>query len=183
VPLIAQWIEQHPRKADHYAPLWLSLAHNGKGQLEYHSVVKIIKDAARGVGVQKRVYCHLFRHSSATRDAHFLNEAELRIKYGWEKGSDMPATYVHLAAKDIDEKLISVYSKKILEVKPEFIPLVCGRCNEKNTPGTRFCGRCGTPLRVEELVKSSVNEGLLLRKLEEMELKLEKALNKKAVVS
>lgn len=69
----------------------------------------------------------------------------------------MAATYVHLAGKDVEEKLISIYTgKKVEAPMPEFRPLICSRCEEKNTPGQRYCFRCGTPLLKDELSRSSI---------------------------
>lgn len=159
-PILSRWVEAHHLRESPDAPVWVTLDHNsGRGQrISYQSASKIIIEAARKAGLKKRVYPHLFRHSAATRDAHHLNEAELRIKYGWERDSKIPSTYVHLAGRDVEDKLISVYgqSGKVEPLKPEFVVQACVKCGEKNTPGVRFCGRCGTPLDQRELAKSSV---------------------------
>ena len=181
VALLARWIEQHPEGSRRDVPLWASFAHNYRGsQLEYHSVINVLKEAARKAKVEKRIYPHLFRHSSATRDAHFLNEAELRIKYGWDRFSTTPSVYVHLASKDVDDKLISIYSGKVVEPpKPEFMPLICSRCSEKNTPGLKYCGRCGSPLDLQKLALLSIEDGQANARLEAVEKKLEEALGQK----
>ncbi|MGI0091904.1 MAG: tyrosine-type recombinase/integrase [Nitrososphaerales archaeon] len=155
---LAAWIEEHPQRKQDQAWVWASLAHSFLGcQLEYHSISTILKETAKGAGLQKRVYPHLFRHSAATRDAHFLNEAELRIKYGWQRNSTAPSIYVHLAAVDVEQKLIAIYSngENVHEVRPDFTPVRCPRCNEKNTPGVRFCARCGLPLDQREIARAS----------------------------
>ncbi|MDG6904598.1 MAG: tyrosine-type recombinase/integrase [Nitrososphaerota archaeon] len=181
VSLLGRWLEQHPEGSKADAPLWASFAHNYRGvQLEYHSVSNILKTAARKAEIEKRIYPHLFRHSSATRDAHFLNEAELRIKYGWDRFSTMPSMYVHLASKDVDEKLISIYSGKPFEQsKPDFVPVLCQRCNEKNTPGLKYCGRCGNPLDPAKLATNSISDIQSNLRLEAVEKKLEEALGKR----
>jgi integrase/recombinase XerD len=188
-PLLSNWVDQHPvgRARDPNAPLWISLATNYQAQervLEYHSAVKIIKKAAIRAGVKKRIYPHLFRHSSATRDAKYLTEAELRIKFGWGRDSDMPSTYVHLAGKDVDEKLIRVYTgKPINPAHPEFSPILCSRCNEKNTPGMHFCGKCGTPLNQLELAQSSLEMESLKLKIKEMESLIQSSMSRQSVSS
>ena len=158
-PILSRWVEAHPLRESSDAPLWPSLDHNcGKGKrLSYQSAREILVDNAKKAGIKKRVFPHLARHSAATRDAHYLNEAELRIKYGWARGSKVPATYVHLAGKDVEEKLISIYGNgQPKPVDPEFVPVTCARCASKNSPGVRFCAKCGTPLDPGELTKSSV---------------------------
>ena len=157
-PLLAGWLEIHRAHDTGGAPLWYGLT-NGrelKG-LGYGAAIKVVRGAAKRAGVTKRIYPHLFRHSAATRDARFLTEHELIVKYGWARDSSAPARYVHLSGKDIDDKLVSVYTGKEIEpVKPDFEPVICQRCKEKNTQGMRFCGRCGTPLDTAELAKASV---------------------------
>ena len=169
--LLSAWTEQHPWWDSPEAPLWPSLDHNsGRGKrLSYQSGREIVVDNAQRAGIKKRVYPHLFRHTAATRDAHFLNEAELRIKYGWARGSKIPATYVHLAGRDVEEKLIAIYGKgKQKPVDPEFMPVECKRCGEKNSFGKKLCVKCGTPLDAAELVKSSVEIQELKQKVEEL---------------
>ena len=49
---------------------------------------------------------HDWRHSAATRDAeNGWNEAQLRAKYGWSKNSRMPAHYVHLSQRNVEERV------------------------------------------------------------------------------
>jgi hypothetical protein len=140
-----------------------------------------VKTAAKAAEVHKRIYPHLFRHSAATRDAHYLNEAELRIKYGWEKSSDMPSTYVHLAARDVDEKLISIYSGKVVKLRgPDFVPLICARCSEKCSPGMKFCSRCGTPLGQSDVVRSSLELESMKEKIKQMQELIKSSMNRQS---
>lgn len=55
----------------------------------------------------KRVYFHLFRHSSATYYASKLNRQQLCKRYGWAFSSDMPDVYINrtgIDEKEIEEK-------------------------------------------------------------------------------
>ncbi|MGC9145998.1 MAG: primase-like DNA-binding domain-containing protein [Nitrososphaeria archaeon] len=97
IEAIVRWIN-----AENYAKLMRPM--------EYHRVVKMLKETARRAGVKKRIYPHLFRHSAATRDARYLTESELKLKYGWVGGSDMAEVYVHLSWADLDNKLLAVYA-------------------------------------------------------------------------
>jgi integrase/recombinase XerD len=57
--------------------------------------------------LNKKVYPHLFRHSSATYYAPKLNRQELCYRYGWKFNSDMPDVYISRAGmenKQLDEK-------------------------------------------------------------------------------
>jgi site-specific recombinase XerD len=57
--------------------------------------------------LQRPVYYHLFRHSSATHYATKLNRQELCYRYGWRFSSNMPDVYISRAGmetKNLDEK-------------------------------------------------------------------------------
>jgi len=57
--------------------------------------------------LHKEIYCHLFRHSSATYYATKLNRQELCYRYGWAFSSDMPDVYISrsgIESKELDEK-------------------------------------------------------------------------------
>ena len=57
--------------------------------------------------LKRRVYPHLFRHSSATFYATRLNRQELCYRYGWKFSSNMPDIYISRAGmenNDIDLK-------------------------------------------------------------------------------
>lgn len=66
--------------------------------------------------LHKKLYPHLFRHSSATYYAPKLNRQELCYRYGWAFSSDMPDTYISRAgmeSKELDEKFKSTELEKI----------------------------------------------------------------------
>ncbi|MDG7038331.1 MAG: tyrosine-type recombinase/integrase [Nitrososphaerota archaeon] len=177
-PMLSRWIEEHPRASAPDSFLWPSLSPNRKNidePLTYQRVQLILKRIARSAGIQKRVYPHLFRHSAATRDSSYLSDRELILKYGWAGDSSMPATYVHMNPSMLDDKLLSVYSgQKIEPQKPKFAPIICPRCGFQNTPGTRFCGRCSTPLNPMEIAESSVELEEVKRDIQEILRRLDK---------
>ncbi|MGC8558668.1 MAG: zinc ribbon domain-containing protein [Nitrososphaeria archaeon] len=71
--------------------------------------------------------------------------------------------------KDIDEKIISVYENRKPEpVKPALLPVKCPRCGAENSPGTRFCGKCGSPLSMAEIAKPEVNVELMRQQVLEL---------------
>jgi integrase/recombinase XerD len=152
VPLLSQWLEVHPKKDDLEAPIWMS---KPKKRISYKETIKHLKETAVKAGIQKRIYPHMFRHSATTQAAQFLTEYEMRIRFGWSPGSDTPSRYVHM--KDIDNKIVSLYKGKEVEPpKPALLPIKCPKCGYENTPGMRYCGRCGSPLNPEEIEKVSV---------------------------
>lgn len=96
------------------------------------------------------ITCHTLRHNSATQCAKLgFNEMELRIRYGWTKNSTMPSRYVHLASKDLDDKIkvITGFKEPEKEVKSKLIPITCWNCEEENVPTNKFCAKCGVKLQ------------------------------------
>lgn len=148
VPYLATWINMHPMRNNPEAPLWISLSPGRKKPLLYHSFTKILSDIARKAGIKKRVYPHLFRHSRATHLAVHLTEAQMNQYFGWVQGSDMPATYVHLSGRDVDDAILGLYGLKINNEKRkmDFSPVKYPRCEKINPPASKFCFRCGAPL-------------------------------------
>ena len=151
---IAKWMEMHPRRDDEKAPLWVSIA-NFKKEMTYRGFDMRIKRAAAKAGIKKRVYCHVFRHSRATHLASYLTEAQMNEYFGWVQGSNMPATYVHLSGRDVDNKILEMHDLKPKDERGEgdLKPIVCPRCDYINSPLSRYCNRCGMILDEEERIK------------------------------
>jgi integrase len=58
----------------------------------------------------RRIYLHLFRHSSATYYASKLNRQQICYRYGWKFSSDMPDIYISRAGmndKELDQQFTS----------------------------------------------------------------------------
>ena len=169
--LLGRYLESHPLKENSAAPLWVNESTNHMNErLTWAAWNRIMKEVAVKAGVNgKRIHHYLLRHGSATEAAKLFTDSELKILYGWTMGSRMPATYIHLSARDIDPKLEQIYSGKPVEpAKPQFSPSICPRCAEKNSPGIRFCGRCGTPLEAGELAKVTLEMQQWLKDYEEV---------------
>jgi integrase/recombinase XerD len=73
--------------------------------------------------------------------------------FGWVGDSRMPAIYVHLSGRNVDNALLKLNGIKTEEeVNQEERPLrirQCGRCREVNPPTNMFCSKCGSPLDVK----------------------------------
>ncbi|MCK4637012.1 MAG: tyrosine-type recombinase/integrase [Methanomicrobia archaeon] len=154
--LLAKWIETHPERNNKNASLWINLATNYKNRgISYRGISEKLKTIAKGADVDKTITPHLFRHSRATHLATVLTEAEMNEYFGWVQGSDMPATYVHLSGRDVDDKMLKIYGLKReeKEKEEELKPKECPRCKYINSPTDRFCSRCSAILDEEEAVK------------------------------
>ena len=150
--LLSTLLDNHPKGDDPESALWLGIGTNNRNkQIHYANAGNLIRKLAKKAGIKKRVYPHLFRHSRATHLANHLTEAQMNQHFGWVQGSDMPATYVHMSGRDVDDALLKAHGLKKQEgSKQDLIsPKKCQRCGEMNSPTGKFCVRCGTPLSLE----------------------------------
>jgi site-specific recombinase XerD len=150
-PYLATWINEHPQKDNKDAPLWVTnIRKNNKQIVEsitYAGVRILLQRLAERAGVTKKINPHNFRHSRASYMANKLTEAQLCMYFGWTIGSDMPATYVHISGRDVENAILNIYGKGIKEPeKPEFEIGKCKRCREISAPNDTFCRKCGLPL-------------------------------------
>lgn len=155
-PKLASWIENHPLKIDLEAPLWVNFSCNNKyGRLGYTSTKEMLKKAATKAGIRKRIYPHLFRHSRATFLAGRLTEAQLKQFFGWVQDSNMASTYVHLSGRDVDSALLRLQGIETDTHKNESIlkAIPCPRCAQNNSPDSKFCIKCGSPIDLETAMK------------------------------
>jgi len=65
--------------------------------------------------------------------------------FGWEIGSPMARTYVHLSGRDLKRGMSRIYG---LPVERDDEPALkmesrgCPRCKRVNAPGAKFCSQC-----------------------------------------
>jgi len=162
VPAVNKWLNSHPNP-EKDAPLWCKLQSytpqdpgdgdlKGSGQageqLGYRYIRdKILSKTMKAAGIDKPSNPHHYRHSRASDLANKLTEAQLCKWFGWVQGSDVPARYVHLSGRDIDNAYDEMHGLREPD-EDEEEPSVreCWRCEELNSPGDKFCGSCGAPL-------------------------------------
>ncbi len=158
-PYLRRWLDVHPLKdPDSYVFCSLS-QRNFAEPLEYQSLTRMVKDAARRAGIKKRVYPHILRHSRASKLANYLTESQMSQYFGWVQGSDMPRVYVHLSGRDIEKAIYRMYGmEEEEEVREEVRPIKCPRCGYVNAPTDRFCGRCALVLDERERLKLEMEE-------------------------
>lgn len=60
----------------------------------------------------------------------------------------MASVYVHLSGRDVDNALLELqgFEKKQDKQEEQMKIIFCKRCHEQNSPSTKFCNRCGSPL-------------------------------------
>jgi len=146
-PLLARWLDTHPNRNDPNAPLWVNVGSTRHGgAFDYNAARKVLRELGRKAGVRKRIYPYLFRHSTATRLANLLAEAQMCLYFGWRQGSRMPSFYVHLSGRDVDNKMLELYGLKPKENGFKDQIQICQRCQANNSPVSKFCNRCGSAL-------------------------------------
>jgi len=171
-PLLASWLTHHPNREDREAPLWTQSKNE---PLTYDAARMMLHRRAKSAGIRKQVNPHMFRHSQASRLANDLTEAQMNEYFGWMQGSKMPAVYVHMSGRNVDQRLLEIKGVKIAE-KEEARPAVkaCLRCGHVNPPTGRYCMKCALPLdlkaalEVEE--KRRRADGTMSRLLEDPEV-------------
>jgi hypothetical protein len=145
--------------------------------LSYTRLAAILKNAAKKAGVDKRIYCHLTRHSRATELAPHMTEASMCKYFGWGHGSRMPGRYIHMSGKETDEIILQengiFQEKKIIE--PALKPIKCYKCKTINEATNRYCKLCGQPLNEEE-VKKVIQADIQRTKADEILRKKDKSI-------
>ena len=181
-PKLSSWLDNHPLRENIDSPLWVTLGTRARNKpFSYGAAKAMLKDTAKRAEIKKRIYPHLFRHSRATFLAKHLTESQLKQHFGWVQASEMASTYVHLSGRDVDNSLLKLQGIKVdSQVNEAVLKTVsCQRCNENNSPDSKFCMRCGSPLDMETALKldetrAKVDE--LINRLTENPDKLEKLL-------
>jgi integrase/recombinase XerD len=190
VPLLANWISNHPFKNNPDAFLWINL-NTFKTQnrfVEYRTISKMLEEVAKKSGIKKKIHPHLFRHSRATHLAKYLTEQELKVFFGWSNSSKMASIYVHLSGKDIDNKILEIHGIKPKEPKTQHLkPIVCIRCNTQNDSTAKYCKNCGMVLDIREAVnleesKDDFQEFLIEAFKEWKKKKVEIAKERKSII-
>ncbi|MCL5068936.1 MAG: tyrosine-type recombinase/integrase [Thaumarchaeota archaeon] len=166
-PALARWLSVHPFRDNPAAPLWLDSrlkqAKYASARRKLENITKLAQEKLTSNGERifwKRVFFHLFRHTSATA---FMTKGKgsqgvMNKKYGWSPNSRMPALYSHLVDSDVEEAVAqadahpSNFSQMMLERKESIErarPKKCSRCDGLNDPSSRYCCRCAFPLDEE----------------------------------
>lgn len=155
-PYLATWIENHPLRDNPESPLWIGVGTRNKNKrICYENARALIHTIAKKANIKKRVYPHLFRHSTATKLANHLTEAQMNQYFGWVQGSKMASIYVHLSGRDLDGAILKLngLEKENKEKEEETTVKKCHRCEKMNPSIGKFCLRCGVPLDLETVMK------------------------------
>jgi len=110
---------------------------------------------------------HSFRHARATCLCKELKEHELDLYFGWTQGSQIPARYIHLSGRDLDDAVLKSRGIKPKEEPAEstLAPKPCSRCKLINKATSKFCGRCGAALDLKTALETESSIDEVLKKL------------------
>ncbi len=149
VPYLASWINIHPTRNNPDSFLWVSIGTKNRTRpLCYRSLSSCLQRTAKKMGIRKRIYPYIFRHTRATHMANHLTEFQMCQYFGWVQGSKMPRVYVHLSSRDLDGPILKMYGlKEDKEKKAEILmPKFCPSCKAINPTTGLLCQKCGTYL-------------------------------------
>jgi integrase len=166
-PAINDWLNDHPDPTPD-APLWCKLRSPEKVSYHYIRQKLLVRAGERAakynpeefasdpdavadpevsVEFYKPLNPHHFRHSRASHLANEFTEAQLCEWFGWVQGSDVPAKYVHLSGRDIDNAYGQLHGIEPEDAEDSGPTIAeCWRCEEINEADDRFCSRCGAAL-------------------------------------
>ncbi len=163
---LKQWLVDHPNASDPGAPLFTTAreytdsSHSknkkkqAKDETRVHTPLRtismnlLLKKAAKKAGIKKNVYCHLLRHSQATRLANTMTEQQLKKQMGWAGSSNQAQTYVHLSNPEIDHAVLASYGIRVVQDQEGNKVNRCARCSMPIPSGMRYCD-CGMPVTQE----------------------------------
>lgn len=155
VPYLATYLNSHPNRDDGAALLWLSHSNSSLyGPLHYHAAAKLVKRLFARAGIKKRCNPHSFRHSRATELAKKMTEPQMRLYFGWERGSETPSVYTHLSGRDVDSVILGLHGIGEVEEHEAEKPKACALCQTINQPAARFCTKCGYALSGEAALEA-----------------------------
>jgi integrase/ribosomal protein L40E len=168
-PLLAQWLNVHPFRADPEAPLWVHYQHTTQPeQMKYDTIRTLLRNQFQRAGVNKHVHPHLFRHSRATYvlASGLMTEAQAKAYFGWTPNTDQLATYAHLLASDANTAILREnHLAPTREVHDELQASKCYRCGELNPTSADYCNRCNAVLNLAKAYEHQqlhdAKEGLL----------------------
>lgn len=157
VPYIRAWKADYPGTSTGNNRVFLS-SRGDTSQLSYQALKKVLYTASKRAGVtDKRIHCHLLRHSRITEMLEQrVSESVIKMVAWGSINSPMLATYGHLSDEFIDDDVLTGQGVDVVPIKRRdsvMKAVQCPKCSEIARPGAAWCDCCGAPL-TEEAARS-----------------------------
>lgn len=183
VVYVKAWLLASPSK-DKDGMLWVS-PKNGK-PLDQQAVAKRIRKTVERMNLARKkkglppfikdVNPHNWRHSRASElgGENGMTEQILCKVFGWEIGSDMPKTYLHLTDEQVKKAVMRTYGYEKKEAKVIYVERECPICHKISPMGEAICTGCGYDLQENTYINKAPSRLVdMQQKLEAMEKKQE----------
>jgi integrase/recombinase XerD len=161
------WLDVHPSPDNPQAPLWCGIAGATTRKIlpmSYAALRARVQLTFERTNIKKGFNPHLFRHSRATWCVeNNWSSYQLCRQFGWGLDSNMPATYLSLSDKLVQDKMLESYGIKKTGSDERTPP--CVRCGALIPLTKKMCSACGMPVG-----KSPNYSGLLARETTEQRL-------------
>jgi len=149
-PLLAQWLNAHPFRQNPESPLWVHYHFaTAPRLLRYGTIRNLLANDFLRVGITKRIYPHLFRHSRATYVLAngLMSEAQAKAYFGWTPNTNQLGTYAHLLASDANAAILREnHLVATTESQDALRATKCYQCGELNPTRAEYCTRCNAIL-------------------------------------
>jgi len=182
-PHLVEWLNQHPYKTNNDAWLWNNLRRKADESIAYDSFEKMLQRLKERVGIKKKIYGYVARHSSYTDKAKKgWTEQQIKLYHGLSPDSKVLSHYIHLSGVDLLDRVKKdnglITEEK--EIVPKFKVIECDNCRTENGAGAVRCKNCGMILDLK-LAHETFNEqrqalaySLFSDVLKKMDIKLDK---------
>ena len=167
VPVLREYINQHPGRNEKDSPLFISFRRRGE-RLTTRGMNEVVKKYASQLDLEG-IACHTFRHSRF-RNLRQKGFSMLDMKQlgGWSQW-DMVERYCRVAdTKHIEDKMLEINgfkSSKEEKKEEKLKPKVCLLCGTHNDSTNRICTKCNMPLNRDDLVEREQVTGDLVRRV------------------
>lgn len=171
-------LEQHPDKNEaRFSESFLFGPLKGEENpfLTTAAAYDIIQRVGHRASIKKKIWPHLFRHTSITNDlAMGMPTPLVAKKHGLADNSPMLSRYGHVQMKDV----ANFYRRlKGVEVKQDDTirsPRKCPRCQRMNDWDKEYCGGCSAPLDESKYRLAVQNQASVQDQMQKMQEQLDK---------
>lgn len=159
-PYLARWLEQHPRRNDLDAPLFINTGRKARGErMTPYNVNKHLTNACKQLGISKRVTCYSLKRNGVTfRRLRGDSDMEIQHAARWTTSKQLNTYDLSRQEDAMKRELVKrgiIEADKGSEMQPA--QRRCLYCGELNGFMDRLCSKCKRPLD-REAIKAEIDE-------------------------